>query len=464
MSEIKMILSEKGKSLLVWDDYKFREKKVLKSGEKFWTCTVSKCNAKVFTLGSDNIISRKETVHNHENDIKKLNRQILSVASKRKAVEDITERPSKIIHSVLRENSDTMDALTRKDITYIRNNMYYKRRQVQARLPSNVSDVFDILPTLNLTTIKNEPFLLATDNINNIVVFSCYTNLKFLCSSDKVYLDGTFRYCTKHFLQLFTLHIVENGHYIPVAFCLLPNKLRLTYERLFVILKEKCCNANLIFVPKIIVADYELAIHKAISAQWPTTKIIGCRFHLGQAWYRKIQSLGLAKEYQDEKSATGKWMRYLFGLSFLKPEEVGECFALDLAEFQPDHMHKAVVNLADYLVKNYIEENSLFPPTIWAEAVVTTENSTNACESFHSRFNSNFYSMHPSLYLFVNVLNNFQTDTYIRINSLKESVKCNNKIVRRRLNMLTSKMLEYKNGSIKRIDFVKFASNYHKVY
>lgn len=154
-------------------------------------------------------------------------------------------------------------------------------------------------------------------------------------------------------------------------------------------------------------------------------------------------------------------MRYLFGLSFLKPEEVGDCFALDLAEFQPDH--KAAVDLADYLVDNYIGENSLFPPTVWAEGVVTTENSTNACESFHSRFNLNFYSMHPSLYLFVNVLNNFQTDTYIRIQSLKEPVKCNNKIVRRRLNMLTSKMLEYNNGFLKRIDFVKFASYFHKV-
>lgn len=301
MSEIKMIVSEKGKPLLVLNDYKYREKKVLKSGEKFWTCAVSKCNAKVFTLGSDNIISRKETLHNHEKDIKKLNRQILSVASKRKATEDITERPSKIIHSVIKENTDTMNSLTRTDITYIRNNMYYQRRQVQPRLPSSISDVLHILPTLNLRTIKNEPFLLVTDKINNIVVFSCDTNLKFMCNSEKVYLDGTFRYCTKYFLQLFTIHVVENGHYIPVAFCLLPNKLRSTYERLFVILKEKCCNANLIFAPKIIVADYELAIHKAISAQWPTTKITGCRFHLGQAWYRKIQSLGLAKEYQDDK-------------------------------------------------------------------------------------------------------------------------------------------------------------------
>lgn len=462
MSEIKIISSEKGKTLLVLDEHKFREKKILKSGETFWTCTVSSCNAKVFTIGPEKLISRKETVHNHEKDVKKLNRQIVSVASKRKATENITERPSKIIHSVIRENSDTIHSLTRKDITYIRNNMYYKRREVQPSLPSSISDVLDILPKLNLKTIKSESFLLASDNIHNIVIFSCDTNLKFMCKSDKMYLDGTFRYCTKYFLQLFTIHVIENSHYIPVAFCLLPNKLQSTYERLFFILKEKCLNINLIFFPKYVVADYELAIHKAISAQWPSSIIQGCRFHLGQAWFRKIQSLGLVKEYRDEKSEIGSWMRYLFGLSFLKPDEVGECFAIDLAEFQPNN--EKAIELADYLVKNYIEENALFPPELWAEARVTSEHSTNACESFHSRFNSNFYSMHPSLYLFVNVLNDFQTDTYIRIQSIQEPVKINNKAVRRKLDVLNSKMLDYSNALINRIDFVKFASYFHKVY
>jgi hypothetical protein len=34
--------------------------------------------------------------------------------------------------------------------------------------------------------------------------------------------------------------------------------------------------------------------------------INGCRLHLGQAWYRKIQSLGLAQDYKDKSSEIGK--------------------------------------------------------------------------------------------------------------------------------------------------------------
>jgi hypothetical protein len=39
--------------------------------------------------------------------------------------------------------------------------------------------------------------------------------------------------------------------------------------------------------------------------------------------WKKIQQVGLAKEYKEKDSLTGKWIRHIFGLIFLKPEEVG---------------------------------------------------------------------------------------------------------------------------------------------
>lgn len=59
------------------------------------------------------------------------------------------------------------------------------------------------------------------------------------------------------------------------------------------------------------------------------SKIKGCRFHLGQAWYRKLQSLGLAKVYstEDEK---GNFLKTFFCLPFLSPNEVDDCFTDDL--------------------------------------------------------------------------------------------------------------------------------------
>ncbi|KAF0773802.1 Uncharacterized protein FWK35_00000107 [Aphis craccivora] len=40
---------------------------------------------------------------------------------------------------------------------------------------------------------------------------------------------------------------------------------------------------------------------------------------------------------------------------------------------------------------------------------------TNSCESFHSKFNSQFYSTHPNIFNFMDVLYGIQADTEIII-------------------------------------------------
>jgi hypothetical protein len=52
--------------------------------------------------------------------------------------------------------------------------------------------------------------------------------------------------------------------------------------------------------------------------------------------WRKIQQVGLAKEYKEKDSLTGKWIRHIFGLIFLKPEELGDTFVFDFICDQPD--------------------------------------------------------------------------------------------------------------------------------
>jgi hypothetical protein len=42
-----------------------------------------------------------------------------------------------------------------------------------------------------------------------------------------------------------------------------------------------------------------------------------CRFHLGQSWWRKIQSLSLSNEYKDKESDIGKWLLMTFGIMFI---------------------------------------------------------------------------------------------------------------------------------------------------
>lgn len=202
-----VIESSRGKEILIVESASFKKAKVLKSGETFWRCIKQSCNAKVFTVGAEKLITRCDLQHCHDKDIKKLNRQVINSYSKRKAAEETGERPSKLIHSVIKNNVCNVNYLSLRDINDIRNNVYYNRRKTQPPLPRSIEEVIDTLKKMDVSTIKNENFLFINDDSNKIVVFSCLSNIRFLCNSEKIYLDGTFKCCTIFFFCKCSLYI-----------------------------------------------------------------------------------------------------------------------------------------------------------------------------------------------------------------------------------------------------------------
>lgn len=81
-------------------------------------------------------------------------------------------------------------------------------------------DNIKYLIDLHLTTSKNEDFLFINDGLSNIVIFTCHENLKLLCKSQTIYIDGTFSYCPKYFVQFFVIHGFINKYYVPLVFCI----------------------------------------------------------------------------------------------------------------------------------------------------------------------------------------------------------------------------------------------------
>jgi len=168
------------------------------------------------------------------------------------------------------------------DIHKIRKNIYAARQSsIKPNLPKNIEEVHLAINNMDIMTTSKEQFLLVNDDDKNVLIFSCYQNLKFLCESEIIYCDGTFIYSAKHFNQMFTIHGFKNGHYIPVVFCLLVNKSTDTYVNTFNHIILKCI--ELTINPKSIKIDFEKAIHDAVSIVWPNTLIVGCRFHLTQS-------------------------------------------------------------------------------------------------------------------------------------------------------------------------------------
>jgi len=60
-----------------------------------------------------------------------------------------------------------------------------------------------------------------------------------------IHINCTFKYCTKLFLQLFTIRGLSDGHYIPLVYFLLNNKECGSYAKCFNMLKIECFKLNI---------------------------------------------------------------------------------------------------------------------------------------------------------------------------------------------------------------------------
>jgi len=446
------MLSEKNRSLYVIDGYKFRFHKNLKNNVDRYCCTKKICTAYIHL--NNNVIIKKVLNHeNHEKDSNEtLKRQTVSNQVKRKAVDDINEKPSKIIHSHLTQDVDT---LTTYDLTLIRKNIHHARSSIMPKLPVDLNELHISLDNMShlLITNRNENFLLVNDNTSNILLFSTETNLKFLSKIDTIFVDGTFKSCPKLFTQMFTVHGLQNGNYLPLLFFILPNKETKTYEKALMHIISECSKLNITFSPKTVFADFEKAIHLALLKVWPSISLKGCRFHLAQSWWRKIQTIGLSSEYK-KNTEIGKYLKYFFGLPFLNSNDVSDCFTDYLMAIQP--RNEKVEIFVDYILETYISNESNFPPFLWAEYSASTMRTTNSCEAFHSKFNALFYSAHPNIFVFIDVLKNIQKDTYIKLRSTHLNTRRTNIIEKETFIRNTMKRLE--ENQIDKLEFIQILS------
>lgn len=182
--------SEKNNTLKVISGYKFCFHKFLK------TC---KCFAKLIVK---NLIETEIYIfneHNHEplpENI--LTRQKIRNNLKRKAVDDMFVRRSKILHSELKY--DDIENITSGDVLLIKRNIHIARYSKLPKLPTSLTQIYETLKNMEFKKIKGEDFLLVYNNETNILGCSTVRNLQALCSLNTIYfVDGTFKSCPKLF-------------------------------------------------------------------------------------------------------------------------------------------------------------------------------------------------------------------------------------------------------------------------
>jgi len=156
-------------------------------------------------------------------------------------------------------------------------------------------------------------------------------------------------------------------------------------------------------------------------------------------------------------------LKKIFGLSVLPPAEACDCLAFEfLSNISND---KRVDQFCDYLLENYIDADSAFPPPVWSECTASSLRTINACELFHANFNALFYSAHHKIFVLVSALQKIQNEIYIKMRSFttrryRKSATFNQE------DLIFSKSGQYRVNLILRIEFVssvsyKFLSNTH---
>lgn len=159
---------------------------------------------------------------------------------------------------------------------YVLKRICIGKREENTRLcKKNRNDCHDALESIQIVSNENENMLLSNDKSSSVVIFSTKKNLTYLTSCKTLFMDGTFSYCPKFFMQMFTLHTVDNGNYVPLIFSLLPDKKSETYTKLFRQLLVLCQDIGVEFSPEYVVVDFEQAIHNAVQDVWPTAKLKG---------------------------------------------------------------------------------------------------------------------------------------------------------------------------------------------
>ena len=228
---------------------------------------------------------------------------------------------------------------------------------------------------------------------------------------------------------MYSLFVFNKGYYIPVLHVLLQDKKEKTYKRALNNIVELCnkCGINIKENIDSVMIDFELAMVKAVKSVFRRSHIKGCKFHLGQSWWRKIKELGLSPIYRNMKSAHGKWLRGLFGLSLLPPSAVPNVFLeYSSSRFlrQPTEQIKKMVQ---YLKTYYCTICASFKPEMWAGLDAIGKSTNNGAESFHRHLGDLFGYLRckPSLPHFLRNMAKYNAYKDMKLISFKpSSVNC----------------------------------------
>ena len=406
--------TSKGKECMHYQGYRYTKNKSINNTD-YWTCANRNCTSKTITVNGI-------LVKNPNDHLENCNPSVSSVICDR-LKDNLRQRASsertslkRIYEEVTREivGHELEDEIVAcfPSFESSKTSMYKSRRKGQPLLPHNLQDL--VVPDSYRITREGELFLLHDDGVgeNRLLIFASHNNLRVLCRSTQIWMDGTFKSVPQIFAQLYTIHAMPyRGLMVPLIFCLLPNKVQGTYQRVLRLIKQSCLAIGETFNPQYLHIDFEEAVRRAISMELPNCNISGCFFHYCQCLWRKVQALGMVEHYNANSGNNDfrKWMRAHGALALIPLTLVGNLKQQLHHEFPdvPD-----IENFMDYFDQQWM---ATWPPSIWNHYNKNGPRTNNHLEGFHSKLNKHFTSAHPNIFLFLDTIVSFQSSYTLKI-------------------------------------------------
>lgn len=417
---MEVITTIHGKPCALYEGYSYIVKRSNEDGTVIWRCQKqrsARCRGTIKTKDG-NVLSSNEHQCGAPDDARLEVKKSVNRARKRAREEDT---------SIFKIYSDELGELHNRGYDFVtempgqqivKRTLYNHRAKLQGNQKEPKSSLEVELPAELVTMKDGSNFLLKDDKSDErLIVFSAQAGIEVLKRKQHFFMDGTFKSCSKQFYQIYTIHAdlgsSENESNIhPVVFAFLPNKKKETYLRLFRIILEHVPEWN----PGTVTVDFEAAVISALREVLPAVNVYGCYFHMKQCLWRKVQELGLTREYRENEEVRMQ-VRMCAALAFLRPEDISDGW-LEIHSKSPD-----VTKLAeffDYFVERWLENDEI-PVSLWS-CYGRRHRTTNAVEGWHSKINNMLVKRNPKVKDVIGVM---RTEA--------ESTAC--AIMRRELNM-----------------------------
>lgn len=400
----ELLSTKKGKQCLVVDDYQHRLHRKNKLGMS-WVCVKEKthrCKGNIKTNFQYEVL--KKTEHSCVPNVAEIEVKRKLDTCRKRAREETSVPVRQIFEQELSEIYQKGYDFVAKTPTYSNaKTVLCKERRKALGTTQNPKSAIDIeFPSDTLLLLNGENFLrldFKNDQDKRVLVFGGEESRYLLENGETFFLDGTFKSCPKQFAQLYVIHVdlrstAKETNVYPALFAFLPDKRQATYTAMFREVKRWCPK----WKPSIIKSDFEAAAINSCMLEFPDSTISGCNFHFNQCLWRKIQELGLVKEYKENEDARTV-CRMFSALAYLPMEHMDDAWSILWEKaFSIDKLTRFI----DYFVEQWMD-NPNMPIKVW-NVYGQRHRTNNAAEGWNSKLNAITNRNQPNVHLLVKIL------------------------------------------------------------